>query len=178
MTSSTWILAETALLVALAVHTSYTDLRWRRVSNFATMGAVAAAMGLAAFRGLPDLGWHILGAGVGFLAFYPAYHAGWVGGGDVKLLCAHGAILGFPGIGQGLFYGALFGGMGALVWIARHRPLRQVPRFACLCVRSIWPRLGGPATGPSEPGALVPPMPYALYLNLGALVAWGGAVLW
>lgn len=102
----------------LLAHASYTDLRWRRIRNWAVASAAAVGVLLAlATRGLPGL----LVAGEGIAA-----GAGWwlavtylkLGAGDAKLAMAIGAILG-PGAaltGPALGYGLC--AVALLPWIA------------------------------------------------------------
>ncbi|RKU04419.1 peptidase A24 [Burkholderia sp. Nafp2/4-1b] len=116
----------TLVLVSLALQ----DVRARRLSNrtvlaFAMLYFVAAAL---AQQGLAQLAGHVATAAATFLLFGCLRHAGWIGGGDVKLAAAvflwAGPALAFPVltiVGAG---GAVYG-VAALA-IARQRRMEPV----------------------------------------------------
>ena len=103
-----------------------TDARTRRIPNALTYGAIAIALVFAALRGpLPFVeacGFAVLTilAGSVLLAF------GWLGGGDVKLLAAGAATIGFPSFIPVLCYIAVAGGVFAAITAYRDGRLRTV----------------------------------------------------
>ncbi len=105
------------LLLALA---AWTDLRRREVPNWLTFPAMVLGLGVAWFtRGWPGLGDSILGllAGGGIL-FLP-FFLGAMGGGDVKLLAAVGALSSAFFALKVALYGCLLGGLvavGIMLW--------------------------------------------------------------
>ncbi|MGY4729883.1 A24 family peptidase [Burkholderia pyrrocinia] len=117
----------TVVLASLAAQ----DLRDRRLSNrtvlaFAMLYFVAAAL---AREGLALLAGHLATAAAMLLLFGGLRHAGWIGGGDVKLAAAvflwAGPTLAFPVltiVGAG---GALCG-LAAVAWQRRATPARAV----------------------------------------------------
>ncbi|MGU8077389.1 prepilin peptidase [Burkholderia pyrrocinia] len=120
----------TVVLASLAAQ----DLRDRRLSNravlaFAMLYFVAAAL---AREGLAPLAGHLATAAAMLLLFGGLRHAGWIGGGDVKLAAAvflwAGPTLAFPVltiVGAG---GALCGlaALAAVAWQRRATPARAV----------------------------------------------------
>jgi len=112
-------------LAAVLIVAAVTDLRSGRIYNKLVYPAIIAGLVL----GLLDGGWpglwdHALGAGVAFGILFFCYVLGGMGGGDVKLMAAVGALGGFARPGQGnfilyaMFYafaiGAILGILAAL----------------------------------------------------------------
>ena len=65
--------------------------------------------------GEPTLAHSFLGLVFGFLPLFVIFVVGGLGGGDVKLMAAIGAIKGYPFVVYALFYAALVGGLLAIV---------------------------------------------------------------
>ncbi|MCX6604600.1 MAG: prepilin peptidase [Acidobacteria bacterium] len=106
-----------ALLVGVAAVVE--DLRFRTISNWTTLGAMAAGVAFhVATGGLSGLGSSLLGLVVGFCAFLVFYLLGGMGGGDVKLMAGFGAILGGATASvQAAIFAAGVGGILALAVI-------------------------------------------------------------
>ncbi len=160
-------IAEDAVLVGFVLTVVWTDWRSRRIPNAVTYPAMAlgVALGLAESltgpAGLPGgpfaggLLDHVAGVVVGFLVSYPFYAAGGLKAGDGKLLMAVGGLKGVAFLLQAAFWGALTGGIIALVFIV----LRRLSR----------PASGEP---PNTMHALMKTwIPYGVALGLGALIA-------
>lgn len=117
-------LALDALMLLVLAVAVYTDLSTRRIPNVLTLSA--AAMGLVAhllWQGLDGLGLAALGwlAGVGLL-LVPFLLRG-IGAGDLKLVAALGALQGPQFALLACLYGAIAGGLLAVVSLARARKL-------------------------------------------------------
>ena len=115
-----------AAAVAIAAAASVTDLSSRRVPNALTFPAVVA--GVAAHGLLPGGQGPVFaigGALVGLAVFLPFFALGGMGGGDVKLMAALGAWIGPAPIVWTALYGAVAGGVMAIVVGAARGYLRQ-----------------------------------------------------
>ena len=120
------------LSLALGVAASAEDLWRRRVSNALSAGGfLAGTAAHAALAGWSGVGDALLGGLIGFAAFFVFFLAGGMGGGDVKLMAAFGAILGRDQVITAVIMTALVGGLialGFLVWKKARRAVRkQVP---------------------------------------------------
>ena len=108
-----------AALVAVTVAV-VTDLRSRRIPNWLTGGALALGLLGGFWLGGPSGGLSALGgAALGLLILLPFYAVRGMGAGDVKLLAAVGALLGYQTLLPIAFYGAMAGGVLSLVIMAR-----------------------------------------------------------
>lgn len=112
------------ILLLVAV---YTDFRWGRIRNWATLPAVVLGLGLnAAFFGLPGL--ERAGEGLGLaLAFSLVLSAvgRLMGAGDMKFLMAIGALAGPHVLVWSVAYGALAGAVAAIVVACTQGQLRR-----------------------------------------------------
>ena len=116
-----------AILVVFVVVIMYTDWRYRRIPNAATYPVMLAGLilaGIEAFpgvigvRGLLD---HAAGLVVAFLVVWPLNRMGGIKAGDGKFLMAVGALRGVEFFFYSFFYGAILGGLLALVLIGLAR---------------------------------------------------------
>lgn len=156
-------LAETAILVAFVVTIVYTDWRWRRIPNAATYPVALAGLVLGALEALPGsiggggLVDHIAGLVLAFLVSWPLYAGGGMKAGDGKFLMAVGALRGVNFLIAAAFYGAIAGGIVALLFIVGRR-------------------LAARAAGESTSfGRLMKTwIPYGVALGIGALLALAG----
>jgi prepilin peptidase CpaA len=96
------------------------DVRYRRIPNWATLPGVALGLGLnGLFLGWQGLKVSGLGLLVGFGSLLVLFVLGWMGGGDVKLMAAVGALKGYPFVVSALFYSLIVGvviGVVLLIW--------------------------------------------------------------
>jgi prepilin peptidase CpaA len=155
----------TALILVLtaAALAAYTDLKSRRIPNFLTGAVLVAGLALHATQGWRSLAISIALFVVVFFLGTLLFSLKLIGGGDVKLLAAAAATLGWPDTAAFLFYTVIAGGLlGIIISTARGR-LRPVLANLRLM---ILPMLSGsrPATVPSAVGK----MPYALAIFAGA----------
>jgi prepilin peptidase CpaA len=158
ITLATWlVLGACAIAVA-------TDLRSRRIPNVLTAALAVAALGLHATSGFASFGVALATlVGVMFLGLV-AFSFGWLGGGDVKLLAAGAAALGFPDALPFLVYTAIGGGVLALVFAAVTGRLGTVLRSVALIVRPFAYK-GTTPVAPTDPIML----PYAIAIAFGAV---------
>lgn len=105
--------------------------------------------------------WHLAGLGVMFAVGLGLFAAGWMGGGDIKLLVATALWTGLQGLPSFLVGVSLAGGGLALVLLTS--------RAALKAAGVSFERMPGPL----RPGA---PMPYAIAITGGAF--WWAAKSW
>jgi prepilin peptidase CpaA len=115
-----------AAAVAIGLGACVTDLSARRVPNTLTGSAIVC--GLLAHTALP--GGHgpaaaLLGFAAGLVVFLPLFALGGMGGGDVKLMAALGTWIGWQPVLLTAVYGAVAGGVLALIVALSQGYLRQ-----------------------------------------------------
>jgi prepilin peptidase CpaA len=102
------------LLPVMLIAASWIDLKQHRIPNLLTFSLLISGILLQfLLHGWEGLIYSLGGLAVGFLIFIPFYIKGGMGAGDVKLMAATGAFLGFKGallaIGLTLFAGSVMG---------------------------------------------------------------------
>jgi prepilin peptidase CpaA len=124
----TLLLPATVLLGCAA---TFDDLRRRAVANWINLAGLAAGLVYhTSARGLAGLAWSAGGAAAGFAVFLVFYLLGGMGGGDLKLSAAFGALLGPSGILLAALLAAPLGAAMAaacLVWRWRVRAIPYAP---------------------------------------------------
>ena len=157
-------------VIFLIVAAVITDVRFGRVYNLLTVPCALAGLGLNAWAG----GWAGLcysaqGLGLGLAALLLTLLLGQhMGGGDIKLLAALGALRGPEFLLHVLVVAVLVGGVLALGLALRHSALlASLRRLAW----SLWDRLAVGASAEAEPSPRSLRFPYAVAIGAGALVA-------
>jgi len=107
-------------LLALIVVAGVYDMLYRRIPNWLTIGGVVAGLALNTFiyRGWPGFHMSLLGAGVGFAAYFIPYKLRAMGAGDVKLMAAIGALVGARDWFGIFVITAIVGGFAGLTLVA------------------------------------------------------------
>ena len=115
-----------AVLVLVVITAAIFDLRWRRVPNWLTVSGVLLGLGLNTILLRSEGLWSSLeGLGLALLIYVPLYLLRGMGGGDVKLMAAVGAIAG-PGNWLRIFFFTLiFGAVVAIILIFVKRRVRR-----------------------------------------------------
>lgn len=108
------IVLASAVLLAAAL-----DLWKREIPNWLTLGAILAGLLLNPWR--TSLG----GLGLAALIFLPIFYMRWLGGGDVKLMGAVGALAGPANLLMIFVLDSILGGLVALAAIVCKGRLRQ-----------------------------------------------------
>ena len=108
--------------LALLVVATVCDLRKREVPDWISLAMLLWAI-VATFLGIHNVGWMgaLLGAFIGFSLTIVVFHLGGLGGADVKLIAATGAVIGPFALMFVLFWMALAGGVLAIVAALRGR---------------------------------------------------------
>ncbi len=104
------------LTAALVLIAAFCDLRNREIPNWLTFGGIVAGLAIHFYLS----GWHGLqlssaGLGLAALVFVPIFLMRWLGGGDVKLWAAVGALTGATNLIVIFVFDALMGGVVALI---------------------------------------------------------------
>jgi prepilin peptidase CpaA len=103
-------------LIVLAAAVS--DVRSRNIPNWLTLGGIATGLALHAFlTGWAGLKFSAAGFGLAALIFLPLFALRFLGGGDVKLMAAVGALAGLQNLIAIFIVDTILGGVAALVLI-------------------------------------------------------------
>jgi len=104
------------IVLCLVVVCATTDVLKGKIYNAVTYPAIGIGIILAGLsKGEPTLMNSLLGLGMGFLPLFIVFVLGGMGGGDVKLMAAIGAVKGYPFIVYAMFYSGLVGGLLAII---------------------------------------------------------------
>jgi prepilin peptidase CpaA len=112
-----------AFILAFVVTAALADIWWRKIPNGLTVFGLIAGLSFHLVRGgfLSSLTASVIGFAVGITFF----HLGAIGGGDVKLITALGALLGTRDWLLAMELAILVAGLVALLQVVRRRALRQ-----------------------------------------------------
>lgn len=107
------------LLTILILVAAVFDIRYRRIPNWLTVSGVVSGVALNAFlyQGLPGLKLSLAGLGVAFGCYLLLYLIRGMGAGDVKLMAAIGAMVGFRDWFGIFLVTALIGGVVGLALV-------------------------------------------------------------
>jgi len=175
MTDEAWSLCWLLAFTLLLGWASASDVRSGRVSNVLVGAGLLAGLLLSATPAGVGLLSALAGAAIGLLALMPLYLLRMMGAGDVKLLSAVGAFVGYPSIVGVTLAMFVAGGGLALAWAIRYGLTAQVLRNLRRGLRSV-------VTAPMLPGSLASRLsmpvssmriPYAV-----AIAAAGAVYLW
>lgn len=164
--SLVWHAAGAAMLVAAVT----TDIRSQRIPNAVVAAGMGCALVLAALPGGVGLPNAFLGLAAGFAAMLPLHLLRVMGAGDVKLMAAVGAFIGFPGALGAVLATLVAGGVMAIAWSARHRTTRSVVSNLRTGLFAVALDM---AAGRVPPAGAIPVsparIPYAIAIAAGAL---------
>ena len=117
---------EVVLLVVLLAAAVF-DVRYRRIPNWLTLGGVLMGIAMNAVIGPPlaGVGFALAGLGVAFGIYVLLYALHAMGAGDVKLMAAVGALVGWERWFGIFFVTALIGGVMALILVLARGRLKK-----------------------------------------------------
>ena len=142
----------------------YGEVRAHRIPNWLTLGGIVLGLGSAFITGwFPGLWDSLLGLAIAGGVFLPFCLLGVVGGGDMKLLAATGAIVGYPLVLRVLTGTCIAGGLLAVGIMAWHGVLLSMLSNAFRIMVGM-PRKGRGLRNP-------PMVPYGIAIAAGTLYA-------
>jgi prepilin peptidase CpaA len=143
--------APAVVLLAVALTCAVTDLWKGKIYNAVTYPAMALGVVLSVWQhGVSGIFFALGGFAVGFFPAFVLFALGGMGGGDVKLLGAIGAIAGAVAATETLILAFLVGGLFALGKLAWHgRLFATLGRTLRSIFGTLWPGLG-PTKAPAE----------------------------
>jgi len=160
-----WVAVPVILLVILAAQA---DVRTRKIPNRITFPAMLLALAThAALGGQQGLMASLAGLAVA-LALIPGWLMRWMGAGDVKLMAAAGAWLGWPQAAIALLATLVAGGVISVIVAARRRVLWTAVQGAALTGISTLARAVSPGPPPITTGIR---FPFALAVLAGCTLA-------
>jgi len=162
-------------LAAVSVLAVWFDLRERRIPNWLTVGALAAALALRLLSVEHGVWPGVASAAIALAFGFPFFLAGGLGAGDVKLMAALAAFLDPGKLGVAMLVMALAGGAMAIWSASRQGLLAATLANTYVLIRTLgrrtftgWETAGGQPR--VRPGAVT--NPYALAIVVGALAGW------
>lgn len=158
------------VVLAVALVAVVFDVRSRRIPNWLTFGASAAALAYASFdAGLPGVGIAAAGWLAGAALFFPFFALGGMGAGDVKLLAALAAWLGpSESVWLAMFAAAAGGVLGVFVALARGYLRTAISNVWMMLMH--WRLQGlGPVPGLTLKDTSSPRLAYAIPITIGVL---------
>jgi prepilin peptidase CpaA len=189
-----WAAATLGLLLAVS---SYTDIRWRRVPNWATYTACLGAFAVnsvfplamqgdsASASGLGSLPFpplviglqnSVCGAAVCFAVMFFVYGLAGGGAGDVKLATAIGALVG-PAAGLTIItWCYLTAGAALLIWIAWQLGPFDCLRLVVTTVGQVFQRGKSKPLPDSTRRLLLAPVPMAVFFAIGTIITLSGVL--
>ncbi len=169
------------LLALVVVAAAMFDFRYRRVPNWLTVSGILLGIGLNAFLfETPGLWMALKGVGVAFLIYFPLYLLRGMGAGDVKLMAAVGAMVGWANWLGILVLTSLFGGVAAVVLVVAKGRIRKTAENIWLILMSIRRGHAPYAKNPqldvrTDQGIR---LPHAVVIAFGALGFLIAAAIW
>ncbi len=158
----------TIVMLAMLAAAVATDLHKGKIYNWLTAPCAAAglALGLAS-GGMAGLADRLLGAAAALAVVLLVFHLARLGGGDIKLLLAVGALGGLHFVLWAMLLTGLSGGLLAAVYILRRRAAKQT----ALNIITNMLSNAGALRIESAAASAVGKIPYSLAIALGSVAA-------
>ncbi len=152
-----------ATMLAIAV---YVELKERRIPNWLTLTGMALGLLISYLHGTGAFWMSLGGLAIGFGFLFIFYVFGGLGGGDVKLMGAAGALMGADLIKPALFYTAFIGAFLAVMMVIWRKDFWMRIGWG-LQRLAFWRKGEAQPLAPNVPVAV----PYGMAIALGCLVA-------
>lgn len=165
---------QAAIVSLWVVIAAILDFIYHRISNLLTVGGLALAL-VVRFAGQ---GWDglldgLAGFAGAFFMYLPLYAAGWMGGGDVKLMAAAGGFLGWPAALLAVILSTCAGVVVALSIIAAGGGMGEYLSRYGRMLKSLFFTGQFQYVGPQPGSVATKRFPYAFAIAVGTL-----ATLW
>jgi prepilin peptidase CpaA len=170
-----------ALVSILVITAGIWDWRTRRVPNWLTLSGVVLGIGLNAFLYETAGVWMSLkGLGLALLIYFPLFLLRGMGAGDVKLMAALGAIVGWQNWLGILVITSIFGGIAAVVVVSLKGRVRRTFENVWFIVTSVRhrqaPYVGNPQLDVrSDQGVR---LPHGVVIAFGAVAFLAASSVW
>jgi prepilin peptidase CpaA len=162
--------AAQAVALALVVACAVFDWRSRRIPNALTLPAIVAGLALhGVFGGLSGIAFSLKGLALGAGLFLIPFFLGGMGAGDVKLMGAVGALLGWHLTLAALIYTAIVGGLVAMLAILRAKAVKRSFARMGSMFQILFASMRFPSADSLEGDSVR--IPYALPIALGTAAA-------
>jgi prepilin peptidase CpaA len=160
-----------ALLLTIVLGAAVYDVRYRRIPNWLSLSGVLLGLAMNSFlyQGWPGLRISLVGLAAGFGVYFVLYALRAMGAGDVKLMAAVGAIVGWQDWFGTFLITAIVGGVMALILVATKGRVKKTLWNVGFIINEM--RSGRPAYMRKE--ELDVRSPKALGLPHGAVIAVG-----
>lgn len=125
-----------SIIVGFVIAAAYADVRTRRIPRALTLIALVAGLLFHAVTG--GFVGALVACGLAFVVSMAMFSIGAIGGGDVKLISALGAMLGLDLWGHAMGTAIVVAGFMALIEVVRHRRVRQTLHNMMEICRTLW----------------------------------------
>lgn len=163
----------TVSIVFVAIIAIYTDIKYRKIFNYLTLPSIIIGFMLAIWSGESSVIFsRLVGFLVGLLILMPLFMLGGMGGGDIKLLAALGALGGYPFIIWSVIYMAFIGGIFAFFSLLWERQVAESIKEMKGFGSSVAIFFHHPETSINLPdGKIKASIPYGVAIGFGAIMA-------
>ncbi|HZG84729.1 A24 family peptidase [Paenibacillus sp.] len=117
----------TVVTIVFSALVFYLDLKYQVIPNKLTLPAIAAGWLLSWLHGA--LAPSLIGSLIGFFILLLPFVMGWIGGGDLKMLAALGALMGPSSFISAFFLGILIAGALSLLVLVKNRALLHMVKY-------------------------------------------------
>lgn len=116
-----------SIVVIVLIAASYFDIKEKRIPNFITFPAMMWGIIYSTIcSGFDGLQFSLIGFAFGMAVFFIPFALGYMGAGDVKLMGAVGALMGWKFTLSALLYAALAGGVVVIAVAIYHRKIGRI----------------------------------------------------